>query len=58
MSKNIDLKDKSISKEFYVELSNKLEETYHKSKTFGEVTLIGDLIGFLNSKTEWNDGNE
>lgn len=58
MKSDINLKDKSISKEFYIELSNKLEEMYHKSKTFGEVTLMGDLIGLLNSKTEWKDGNK
>ena len=51
----IDVNNKSISKEFYIELSNKLEEMYHKSKTFGEVTLMGDLIGLLNSKTELKD---
>ena len=28
----IDTNNKSINKEFYIELSNKLEEMYHKSK--------------------------
>ena len=53
--KNIDVNNKTIGKEFYIELTNKLEEMYHKSKTFGEITLMGDLIGLLNSKTELND---
>ena len=47
MNKNIDKFDDSISKEFYIELANKLEEMYNKSKTFGEVTLVGDLIKVL-----------
>ena len=55
MNKNIDMNDKTIDKEFYIDLSNKLEEMYNKSKTFGEVTLMGDLIGLLNSKTKLKD---
>lgn len=50
MNKNIDKFDDSISKEFYVELANKFEEMYNKSKTFGEVTLVGDLIQVLNDR--------
>lgn len=54
MSKNIDKYDDSINKEFYIELTNKLEEMYNKSKTFGEITLVGDLIQVLNNKTKLN----
>lgn len=49
---NIDKFDDSIGKEFYIELANKLEEMYNKSNTFGEVTLVGDLIKVLNEKTK------
>ena len=45
---NINIKSDLVRKEFYIELSNKLEEMYNKSTTFGEVTLIGDLILLLN----------
>lgn len=55
MNKNIDKYDDSISKEFYIELANKLEEMYNKSKTFGEVTLVGDLIQVLNDKTKMDE---
>lgn len=51
MSLDIDKFDDSISKEFYIELSNQLEEMYNKSKTFGERTLVGDLMEVLNKKT-------
>ena len=43
-------KDTLVRKEFYFELSDKLKEMYNKSKTYGEVILMGDLIGLLNSK--------
>lgn len=49
---NIDIKSDLVRKEFYIELSNKLEEMYNKSTTFGEVTLIGDLILLLNKKLQ------
>mgnify|MGYP007123085427 FL=1 len=52
MNKTIDKFDDSIGKEFYIELANKLEEMYNKSKTYGEITLIGDLIQVLNDKTK------
>lgn len=55
MNKNIDKYDDSISKEFYIELANKLEEMYNKSKTFGEVTLVRDLIQVLNDKTKMDE---
>lgn len=55
INKNIDKFDDSISKEFYVELANKLEEMYNKSKTFGEVTLVGDLIQVLNDRAKMNE---
>ncbi len=51
---NINKFDDSISKEFYLELANKLEEMYNKSKTYGEITLVGDLIKVLNEKTKLN----
>ena len=54
MNKNIDKFDDSISKDFYIELANKLEEMYNKAKTFGEITLVGDLIKVLNEKTKMN----
>ena len=57
MNKNIDEFDDSIGKEFYIELANKLEEMYNKSKTFGEITLVGDLIQILNDKTKM-DGDK
>lgn len=47
---NIDIKNNFVKKEFYIELANKLEEMYNKSTTFGEVTLMGDLILLLNTK--------
>lgn len=52
MNHGIDKFDDSVSKEFYIELANKLEEMYNKSKTFGEITLAGDLIQVLNRKTQ------
>lgn len=52
MNKNIDKFDDSIGKEFYIEIANKLEEMYNKAKTFGEITLVGDLIQTLNNKTK------
>lgn len=55
MNKIIDKFDDSIGKEFYIELANKLEEMYNKSKTFGEVTLVGDLIQVLNDKTKMDE---
>ena len=47
---NIDVKSDIVSKEFYIELADKLEEMYNKANTFGEVTLVGDLIFVLNTK--------
>lgn len=55
MNKIIDKFDDLIGKEFYIELANKLEEMYNKSKTFGEVTLVGDLIQVLNDKTKMDE---
>lgn len=55
MNKNINKYDDSIGKEFYIELANKFEEMYNKSKTFGEVTLVGDLIQVLNNKTKLDE---
>ena len=52
MFENIDKNDDSVGREFYIELANKLEEMFNKSKTFGEVTLVGDLIELLNSKVK------
>lgn len=52
MFENIDKNDDSVGKEFYIELSTKLEEMFNKANTYGEVTLMGDLLGLLNSKTE------
>ena len=49
---NIDIKSNFVRKDFYIELANKLEEMYNKSTTFGEVTLIGDLILLLNKKLQ------
>ena len=57
MNKDIEKFDDSISKEFYIELANKLEEMYNKSRTFGEITLVGDLIKVLNDKTKM-DGDK
>ena len=57
MNKNIDKFDDSIGKEFYIDLANKLEEMYNKAKTFGEITLVGDLIKVLNDKTKM-DGDK
>ena len=57
MSKNINKFDDSIGKEFYIELANKLEEMYNKSKTYGEITLVGDLMKVLNEKTKM-DGDK
>ena len=44
-----------FGREFYIELANKLEEMYSKSKTFGEATLVGDLIKVLNDKTKMDE---
>lgn len=49
---NVNMEDKSINKYFYIELVDVLEKMYGKAKTYGEVTLMGELIGLLNSKTE------
>ena len=49
---NIDFKSDLVRKNFYIELANKLEEMYNKSTTFGEVTLMGDLILLLNKKLQ------
>lgn len=49
---NINIQDTSISKEFYIELVNKMEDMFNKARTYGEVTLMGDLIELLNNKTE------
>ena len=57
MNKDIEKFDDSINKEFYIELANKLEEMYNKSRTFGEITLVGDLIKVLNDKTKM-DGDK
>lgn len=51
MFENIDKKDDSVGKDFYIELSTKLEEMFNKAKTYGEVTLMGDLLSTLNSRT-------
>lgn len=55
MNKNIDKFDDSIGKEFYIELANKLEEMYTKAKTFGEITLVGDLMQVLNDKAKMDE---
>ena len=52
---NVNIKDKSINKYFYIELVDKLEQMYGKAKTYGEVTLMGELIGLLNSKTQMEE---
>ena len=52
MQSNINIEDKSINKYFYIELVDKLEQMYGKAKTYGEVTLMGELIALLNSKTQ------
>lgn len=49
---NIDIKDNNIRNSFCIDLSNKLEEMYNKSTTFGEVTLVGDLILLFNNKVK------
>ena len=54
MNRNIDKFDDSIGKEFYIELANKLEEMYNKAKSFGEITLVGDLIKVLNDNAKLN----
>ena len=55
MQSNINIEDKSINKYFYIELVDKLERMYGKAKTYGEVTLMGELIGLLNSKTKMDE---
>ena len=55
MNKNIDKYENSISKELYIELANMLEEMYNKSKTFGEITLVGDLMQVLNNKIKMDE---
>ena len=55
MNINIDKFDNSIGKEFYIELVDKLEEMHNKSKTFGEITLVGDLMKVLNDKTKMDE---
>lgn len=49
---NVNIEDKSINKYFYIELVDVLEKMYGKAKTYGEVTLMGELLGLLNSKTQ------
>ena len=55
---NIDIKSDLVRNEFYIDLANKLEEMYNKSTTFGEVTLIGDLILLLNKKVKEDVGGQ
>lgn len=55
---NIDIKSDLVRNEFYIDLANKLEEMYNKSTTFGEVTLVGDLILLLNKKLKENVGGQ
>ena len=55
---NIDSKSNLVRKDFYIELANKLEEMYNKSTTFGEVTLIGNLILLLNEKLQESEIGE
>ena len=55
---NIDFKSDLVRKNFYIELSNKLEEMYNKSTTYGEVTLIGNLILLLNEKLQESEIGE
>ena len=55
---NIDFKSDLVRKNFYIELSNKLEEMYNKSTTSGEVTLIGNLILLLNEKLQESEIGE
>lgn len=54
MFENIDKNNDSVGREFYLELASKFEEMLNKSKTFGEVTLMGDFIELLNSKVKMN----
>lgn len=55
---NIDIKSDLVRNEFYIDLANKLEEMYNKSTTFGEVTLVGDLILVLNTKLKEDAGGK
>lgn len=55
---NIDIKSDLVRNEFYIDLANKLEEMYNKSTTFGEVTLVGDLILLLNKKLKEDVGGQ
>lgn len=55
---NIDVKSDLVRNEFYIDLANKLEEMYNKSTTFGEVTLVGDLILLLNKKVKDDVGGQ
>lgn len=55
---NIDIKSDLVRNEFYIDLANKLEEMYNKSTTFGEVTLVGDLILLLNKKVKDDVGGQ
>lgn len=55
---NIDVKNDAIRNSFYIDLANKLEEMYNKATTFGEVTLVGDLILLFNRKLKMAKDNE
>lgn len=55
---NIDIKSDLVRNEFYIDLANKLEDMYNKSTTFGEVTLVGDLILLLNKKLKEDVGGQ
>lgn len=50
----VDLHDNSIRNDFWTEIADFLEKMYHKSTTFGEATLVGDLILTFNQKTQKN----
>ena len=58
LKQNIDVKYDAISNSFYIDLANKLEEMYNKATTFGEVTLVGDLILLFNRKLKIAKDNE
>lgn len=54
LNNKIDLYNNAIRNDFWTEVANFLEKMYYEATTFGEVTLIGDLILTFNKKTQNN----
>lgn len=54
LNNKVDLHNNTIRNDFWTEVANFLEKKYYEATTFGEVTLVGDLILTFNQKTQNN----